>query len=276
MLLWALPRELGVKAVMKFNQDPTDPSMFQYNKHRIHFRVKCVMADALTLHDSEGAHSLLGVSPYSVLAGVPLPQMWAVINLLATPCEETLAPAQATEEIPIANVQNSIDSNMDNKRKAFEAWTIQMTKVQEPRYGGYQTARPYAIYTDHPPPHIPMGANYQQHPQYEFWPGINCHAVGHICTVSPYVHTEQEWGSVHLNECVMLSLGPRGGNGGEISRYQPETRFLSTWEYAREVTRQAQQVSGVTCTAAPQPPHPQYILRSHLFQRASSPGNWYS
>jgi hypothetical protein len=41
-------------------------------------------------------------------------------------------------------------------------------------------------------------------------------------------------------------------------------------EYAREVPRQGQQGGGVATTAAPQPPQPQHVARSQLFQRASA------
>jgi len=41
-------------------------------------------------------------------------------------------------------------------------------------------------------------------------------------------------------------------------------------EYAREVSRQGQQGGGVANTAAPQPPQPQHVARSQLFQRASA------
>jgi len=54
----------------------------------------------------------------------------------------------------------------------------------------------------------------------------------------PDVRTDQEQGIVHLNEHRRLTLEPRGGNGGEISGYQPERRFLSMRVYAREVAQQ--------------------------------------
>jgi len=211
--------------------------------------------------------------------------MPVVINLPAIPSEETPAPAQVTEEIPIAKADNTIDTKMDNMMKAFEAWTFQMSKANEPGYGGYQTARAYAIQADHPPPHtpmnfpplnVPMGPNYQQHPRQELGPCIYCDELGHIRTFCPDVRTDQEKGIVHLNERGRLTLGPRGGNGGEISGYRPERRFLSMREYAREVARQEQHGRGVATTAAPQPPQPQHVARSQLFQRASSSGNLYA
>jgi len=86
----------------------------------------------------------------------------------------------------------------------------------------------------------------------------------------PNVRTDLEDGIIHLNDHGRLSLGPREGNRGEISGYQPERRFLSMWEYAQDVARQGQQGEGVATTAAPQPPQPQRVARSQLFQRASA------
>jgi len=97
-----------------------------------------------------------GVSPYSIPAGVPLSQMPVVVNLLAIPSEETLPPVQAVEAIPISKAENTMDTKMENMMKAFEAWTFRMSKANEPRYGGYQSARGCAIQAVHPPPHMPM------------------------------------------------------------------------------------------------------------------------
>jgi len=115
-----------------------------------------------------------GVSPDSIQAAVPLPQMPAVVNLPPIPNKETLAPAQVTEAIPIATADDTIDTKMDNMIKVFDAWTSQMSKEIEPGYGGYHTARAHTIQADQPPPHTamnspppnaPMGSNSQQHPQ---------------------------------------------------------------------------------------------------------------
>jgi len=86
----------------------------------------------------------------------------------------------------------------------------------------------------------------------------------------PDVRTDQENGTVHLNDCGGPTLGPRGGNGGEISGYRPERRCLPMRQYAWEVSRQGQHGGGVATTAAPQPPQLQHIARSQLVQRASA------
>jgi len=207
MLLGALPRDLRVKAVMKLKLDPRDPSTFKHDKLRKHVLDKCATADALALLDSEGACTAPGVSPYSIPARVRLQQMPVAVNLPAIPNEETLAPAQATEEIPIAKAENMIDTNMDNMMKDFEAWTFQLSKANEPRYGGYQTARAYAIQGEHPPPHTPMnipppdsptgpayyrlGPNCQHYPRQGLGPCIYCDELGHIRTFCPDVRTDQ-------------------------------------------------------------------------------------
>jgi len=77
-----------------------------------------------------------GVSLYSVPAGVPLPLMPVVINLPASPSEETQAPAQAIEDIPFANVNDTIDTEIDTMMKALDAWTVEMSKANEYRYVG--------------------------------------------------------------------------------------------------------------------------------------------
>jgi len=133
MLLGALTTDLKPKAVMKLELDPREPSTFKSDKLRKHVLDKCSTADALVLLDSAGARTALGVSPYSIPAGVPLPQMPVLVNLPAIPNEETLAPAQATEEIRIAKAENTIDTKMDNMIKAIEAWTFHMSKANEPR-----------------------------------------------------------------------------------------------------------------------------------------------
>jgi len=65
------------------------------------------------------------------------------------------------------------------------------------------------------------------------------------------VRTDQEQGIVHLNRHERLTIEPGGGDGGEIYGYQPERRFLSMREYAREVARQEQKGRSVATTAAP-------------------------
>jgi len=140
MLLGALPRELSAKVVMELDLDPGDPSTFKGGKLQKHVLDICATADALALLDSERARTVPGVSHYSIPAGVRLPHMPVVGNLPAIPNEETLAPAQAIEEIPIAKAENTIDTKMDKMMKAFEAWTLQLSIANGPRYGGSQTA----------------------------------------------------------------------------------------------------------------------------------------
>ena len=285
-MLRALPRESRTKAVLILDLNPRDLSTLEYDTLRTNVLDKCVTSDALPILDLDGAHTALGVSPYSIPAGVRLTQMPVVANLPATPNEETAAPAQAMEEICIPKAENTIDTEMEDMMKPFEARTSQLSNAIESRSGGYQTARVYAIQADHLPPRTPMnfppanapmgpaysrlGPNYQQLPRQGFGPCIYCDELGHIRLFCPNVRTDQEKGIVYLNDRGRLTLGQRGGNGGEISGYRPERRFFSMWEYAWEVARQGQQRMGVATTVAPQPPQPQHVARSQLFQRASA------
>jgi hypothetical protein len=66
----------------------------------------------------------LGVSPYTILAGVLLKQMAVVVNLLAINNKETPAPAQAMVEIPIARAENTIYTKMDIMKMAVKVWTF--------------------------------------------------------------------------------------------------------------------------------------------------------
>jgi len=67
MLLRALCRKLRPKAVLKLKLDPSDPSMFIYDKLRQHVLDKCVTTNALGILVLEGALTAPGVSPHSVL-----------------------------------------------------------------------------------------------------------------------------------------------------------------------------------------------------------------
>jgi hypothetical protein len=80
---------------------------FKYRTLRKRVLDKCGTTDALAFLDSEGAHMAPGISPHSILAGVLPQQMSVVVNLPAIPNEATLAPAQATEEIPLAKLENT-------------------------------------------------------------------------------------------------------------------------------------------------------------------------
>jgi hypothetical protein len=78
------------------------------------------------------------------------------MNLPAIPSEETPALVQVTEGFPIAKAENAINMKMDNVINTFGAWTLQLSKANERRYGGYQTARAYTIQANHPSSHAPM------------------------------------------------------------------------------------------------------------------------
>jgi len=107
--------------VMKLDLDPRDPWGFKYDKLQKHVLDKCVTGDGLALLDSDRPPPALGDSPHSIPDGVLLPHMPVVANLPAIPNEETLAPAQATEEIPITEANNTINTKMDNMMKPIEA-----------------------------------------------------------------------------------------------------------------------------------------------------------
>jgi len=77
---------------MKLQTDPRDPSTFNYDILAKHVLKTCVTPNALTLQDVEGEHTVPGVSSCSPPAGVPLPQMPVVVNLLAIPNKEAAAP----------------------------------------------------------------------------------------------------------------------------------------------------------------------------------------
>lgn len=75
---------------------------------------------------------------------------------------------------------------------------------------------------------------------------------------------------MYLNEHGIHTLGPGGGNGGEISGYRTEKWFFSMREYTQDVAREGQQGGGVTATLAPQLPHLQHVARSQQIHRASA------
>jgi len=281
----APPRYFRANAVMKLELDPRDPSMFKYNKLWMHVLDQCVTTDTLALLNTEGAHTAPGVSTSSVPAGVPHPQMTVVRNLPAIPSKGTLAPAQAIDGIHIAKGNNTIDTTMDNVMKAFKAWTFQKSKVNEPEYGGYHTATAYPIEAQRPPqqipmhvptPHVPTGPNYHHHPWQELGPCIYWDELEHIRTFCPHARTDHDQGIIHYNQYGILTSGPRGGNGGEISGYQPEKKSLSIREYAWDIACQRQQRWGVATTAAPQPPQLQHVAMSQVFQRANSSATLYA
>jgi len=71
IMLGALPRDLGPKAVIKLGLDPRNPSTFNYERLRNHVLGKCATADAVVLLDLTGACMSPTVSPYSIPTGVP-------------------------------------------------------------------------------------------------------------------------------------------------------------------------------------------------------------
>jgi hypothetical protein len=81
-----------------------------------------------------------------------------VEKLAAIANEETPAPLQAMEEVPITEAENPINIEMDNMIRAFEAFTFQLSNANQPRNGSSQTASVYAMQLDHPPPHTPMNS----------------------------------------------------------------------------------------------------------------------
>jgi len=250
MVLGALPTNLSAKVVMKLELDLWDPSKCKYNKLWKHIFDRCVTAEAHAHLDLEGASSAPGVSPGSVAAGVPLPQMPAVIIVPAIPRTVTPAPAAATKEIPVAKANNTIDMKIEIMMRACEAWTFQMSKVNAPAQGGYQTGRVYDIQADNPPLLTPTGPDYQQHPWQELGPCTYSDKLGNIHTFCPDVHTNQRMGSVHLNEHRRPTSGASGGNGGEISVYLPERSMLSMREYVQLGARQGEERKGVATSAA--------------------------
>jgi len=176
----ALGRDFRSKVVLKHEYYPRDHTMLEYDQLLKHVLDNCATNIPLAHLDSERAQTSPGVSPYSIPAPVPLLQMPVVVNHATIPSEETPAPVQATDEIPIAITENSIDTKMDNMVNASDTWTFQLGEANDPSYGSDQTASAYVIQADHPPPHTPMnfpplnapteptyfrlGPEYQQYP----------------------------------------------------------------------------------------------------------------
>jgi len=146
----ALPRVLRVKAVMTLELDLRDPATSKHSRTQTPVVDRCVTTDAITLLDPDRATTAPGVSSYSIAAWVPLSLISVELNLPAISNQETPAPAEATKAIDIAKAENSSDFKMYNTMQAFEAWTFQMSKVNEPRYGDYQTTKLYSIQAEHP------------------------------------------------------------------------------------------------------------------------------
>jgi len=83
MLLGALPRIIIAKVVINIDRDPRDPLTSKYHTLRKHDPKTCLSANTVALLYSEGAHMAPGVCPYSLPAGVPLPQMPVELHVLA-------------------------------------------------------------------------------------------------------------------------------------------------------------------------------------------------
>jgi len=114
MLLGALPTNLSANTITRLEPHPRYPSTLKYEIPRQHILYKCSTTDAHPLLDWDGMSLAPGVSPYSIPAGVPLPQMPVVVNRQAIPSKEILAPAEATEETPIVKSINDIKIEMEN------------------------------------------------------------------------------------------------------------------------------------------------------------------
>jgi hypothetical protein len=67
------------------------------------------------------------------------------VNLQAITNEDSPVPAQVSEELSTAIAETAIDTKMTNMMKAFCVSTFKLSKANEPRSGGNQTARAYAI-----------------------------------------------------------------------------------------------------------------------------------
>lgn len=133
MLLGAFPRYLGMKAVMKLRPDSRHPLTFKYNKHRNPSHHKCVNADPLTQVYLEGARLAQGLSPYSITAGVPLPQIPVMVIPPARPTDETPVRTQAMDEILIAKAESTVNTKIENILEAFDARIFKLRPVNEPR-----------------------------------------------------------------------------------------------------------------------------------------------
>jgi len=191
--------------------------------------------------------------------------MPVVVILLAISSKDSPASAPATEENPIANAENSIDTKMDNMMNILKVSIFMLSRANEPRYCGYQTAWDYTIEADNSPPHTPMNftppklskwltcywlrPNYQQYSRRWLGPWIYREELRHIHMFSPDVRTALEKSLTHLHQCGRLTLEPRGQYRGEISRYCPERGFLSLRAHAWAVAWQGQQGGGVAASA---------------------------
>ena len=111
-----------------------------------------------------------------------------MVNHLTNLSYKMPSPAQTVEIIPIAYIQHKMDNKLVNILKVCEASTYLVSKANQPRYGGYQTAMAYSIHAHHPPLQTQMyflhsnaptgpcnewlGPNYQQYSRQRIGPRI--------------------------------------------------------------------------------------------------------
>jgi len=183
----------------------------------------------LTQLNLAGTLTAQWISPDSIPAAVTLLQILLVVNHRAVHTEEIPAQAQSSKWLRIAWVEHMIDMEIDNMMTAFNAWTLQMSKANEPHYRRYQAARVSAIQADHPTLHTPItlttsdssmvsthcwpGLNHHQHSRRGLGPWINCDELGHIRMFCSSVPTHHIQGTVNLNQCGGVTWGPTGGHG---------------------------------------------------------------
>ena len=111
--------------------DPQQPATFRYDRLRDFVIAKCVTADALTPIDSEETSTAPGISLNSApaLAVVPQLPVWVAPTTSATPKE---TPTEMkTEE---ANIVEPFSGKVDELTKALEAFTFQLTRLDDPNH----------------------------------------------------------------------------------------------------------------------------------------------
>jgi len=87
--------------------------------------------------------------------------MAVLVNILAIPGEENTALVQYMEDGPIAQVENTIDTKIDDMLLSSVTWTFLQCKVTDHLYRGYQITREYVLQADPPPQRTPMNIRCQ-------------------------------------------------------------------------------------------------------------------